>query len=324
MGAVTVKPKRGKYIDPLSDLGFKRLLNPEDNPEELRSLLNALLPEDRQIAELRPLQQERIGIEADFERTIIYDLACVGTDGTKFIVEVQRLRRADFNPRLVYYASRQITASVVRGQTDFEYPDVVVVSILGYAVPDYDGPVHTVELRRDDGALWSRKLLFVFASLGNFESTEKELDSPADEWLYLLKNLETMTEAPDRYTQSWTYGQFLSNAEWANLSARDRDRYDAWWLKVTEEKAILKAMEEDVEAMVTAKVTDEVTAKVTDEVTAKVTDEVTAKVTDEVTAIKTKRTVLNAHELGLSIEQIARVADITEEEVLRILSAEPD
>ena len=313
---MTVRPKRGKYIDPLSDLGFKRLLNPEDNPEELRSLLNALLPEDRQIAELRPLQQERIGIEADFERTIIYDLACVGTDGTKFIVEVQRVRRADFNPRLIYYAARQITASVVRGQTDFEYPDVVVVSILGYRVPEYNGPVHTVDLRRDDGVLWSSKLLFVFASLGNFESSEEDLRTPADEWLYLLKNLETMTEAPDRYTKRWEYGQFLSNAEWANLNALDRDRYDAWWLKVTEEKAILDAMREDAaaeaEAIVTAKVTDEVTAKVTDEVTAKVT------------ASKTKRTVLNAHELGLSTEQIARVADITEEEALRILSTEHD
>ena len=301
MGAVTVRPKKRKYIDPLSDPGFKLLLNPEDNPEELRALLNALLPPDRQIAELRPLQQERIGIEVDFERTVIYDLACVGLDGTKFIVEVQRLRRMDLDARLVYYAARQITASVTRGQTMFEYPDVVVVAILGFAVPDYEGAVHRVDLRRDDGVKWSSKLSFVFASLGNFHATEEELETPADEWLYLLKNLETMTEAPERYTQNWVFGQFLSNAEYANLNARDRDRYDAWWLKVTEEHSIRQAMEEDVRAEVAAKVK--------------------AEVKEEVKAERTREVVYNSHDLGLALAQIARIAAVPEAEVQRILAA---
>ena len=298
---MTVSPK---YINPLSDLGFKRLLSPEHKPDQLRALLNALLPADRQIETLSPLQQEAPAADVSFERTVVYDLACVDERGRKFIVEVQRLRAADLNARLLFYGARQISSSMRRGQGTFEYPDVVVVAILDFPV-DQPRAVSRVELRRDDGALWSEKLSFVIASLGNFDKPESELATAEDEWLFLLKNLEDMTEVPERYQEDSVFREITSNAEWAKLSPRDRDRYDMWWLEHTKRYSETIGMQKLVAKQVTERVTEEVTERVTEQVTERVTEQF----------------VLRLAAKGLSHDEIAEVAEIELGRVREIIAS---
>lgn len=51
-------------------------------------------------------------------------------------------------------------------------------------------------LYTDAGELWSSSLAFTVVSLGNFDKKVDQLDSPAEDWMYLLEHLPTMTETP--------------------------------------------------------------------------------------------------------------------------------
>ena len=102
-------------------------------------------------------------------------------------------------------------------------PDVVVVAILDYAEPGVTDAVYNAGLyRTDTRELWSSKLAFTVVNLGNSRKSVGELGSAADDWMYLLKNLPTMTETPARL-QTKTFDRFVSDAEYAKRSDREKD-----------------------------------------------------------------------------------------------------
>lgn len=97
----------------------------------------------------------------------------------------------------------------------------------------------------------------MIASLGNFGKPEPELETPEDEWLYLLKNLEFMNDVPARYKERKEFTELMDNAEWAKLSPRDRDRYDAFYLEYT----LRISQRETLKRMVTEQVTERMVLK---------------------------------------------------------------
>ena len=292
---MTIAPK---YIDPLSDLGLKILFSPEDRPENLMALLNALLPPGRKIVKLRPLETEKVAATVRY-KTVIYDLACEDERGRKFIIEVQRKLQLLLRRRLVHYGARQVSRSVVRGEDGYDYPDVVVVAILDHAESGVTEPIYHAGLRRDDGELWSSALAFTVVNLGNFRKPADRLDTEADAWLYLLRNLPTMTEVPTAL-QTPTFDRFLSDAEYAQLSDRDKDLYFAYWDEVTTrrlEEAAAEQQQRERELQATEQGIEQENARMT------------------------VRVVLRAHAMGLSEEVIADLAEASVARVREIIAA---
>ena len=216
-----------KYIDPLGDLGMKRLFSPETRPENLIALLNALLPGDRRIRKIAPLGTEKVAASVQ-HKTVYFDLACEDAEGNVFVVEVQRIFQRSFRKRLVYYGARQIERLVQRGSRAYDYPEVTVVALLDFAEPDVDRALYNVYLTTDYGELWTRQLAFTIVNLGNFDKHLSELRTPAEDWMYLLKHLPAMTETPTRF-KTPVFERLLSDAEYDQLSQRDKDAYFRWW-----------------------------------------------------------------------------------------------
>ncbi len=225
-----------KYIDPLSDFGFKRLLSPETREQDLKNFLNALLPHNRQIAQLTPLDKELLG-ERDTERTAIYDLSCVTSTGVRFIIEIQRYRDLQIRLRLLWYGARLFSRAARRGTAPgFEAIEVIVIAILEFAETPETPYVYSVDLQTDFGTRWTNGLLFRIVNLANFDKSDEELVSPLDRWLYLIKNLHTMTEVPTALQREEFTG-FISKAEYLGLSEYEQDVYDAAWIKRVKRKS---------------------------------------------------------------------------------------
>ena len=81
-----------KYVDILSNGGFKAFFGDENNKAEVMMLINTLLPCDRKVVDIeyRPtdLQGPVIGRSKEFQ----FDFLCRDTSGALFIVEMQRYR----------------------------------------------------------------------------------------------------------------------------------------------------------------------------------------------------------------------------------------
>lgn len=69
-----------KFINPFTDVGFKRIFGQEISKPVLITFLNTLLEGEYCIANLKYLDKEQLGI-ADNDRSLIYDIYCELEDG---------------------------------------------------------------------------------------------------------------------------------------------------------------------------------------------------------------------------------------------------
>ena len=71
---------RERYIDPCTDFGFKKLFGTELNKELLISFLNALLPDQQDIVDIRYLNTEHLPDQAGRRRSV-FDVYCENSRG---------------------------------------------------------------------------------------------------------------------------------------------------------------------------------------------------------------------------------------------------
>ncbi len=81
-----------KYINLLTDFGFKRVFGTEPNQNLLIAFLNTLLPADRQIQDVIFKNNETIG-NTPVDHKAIFDIYCQGENGKRFIVELQKAKQ---------------------------------------------------------------------------------------------------------------------------------------------------------------------------------------------------------------------------------------
>jgi hypothetical protein len=68
-----------KYIDLLTDFGFKKIFGEEANKELLIDFLNSLLEEEKgKITQITYLKTEKLGM-SQLDRKAIYDIYCLST-----------------------------------------------------------------------------------------------------------------------------------------------------------------------------------------------------------------------------------------------------
>jgi predicted transposase/invertase (TIGR01784 family) len=113
-----------KFINPFTDFGFKKLFGTELNKDLLIGFLNeVVLPKQRKIAELTYGKNDHLG-KSEIDRKAIYDLYCLGSNGERFIVEMQKAKQNYFKDRSVFYATFPIQEQAQRGDWDFKLSEI--------------------------------------------------------------------------------------------------------------------------------------------------------------------------------------------------------
>jgi len=175
-----------KYINPLTDFGFKKLFGTEPNKNLLIDFLNQILP-DSKIKDLSYVSTEYFGKTA-IERKAVFDLSCIGENDERFIVEMQKAKQNYFKDRSVFYASFPIQEQAIKGEWDYQLNPVYSVGVLDFTFDEHkkdDTIIHTVSLKNQHCEEFYRKLKFVYIELPKFTKTEEELETHFDKWLYI-------------------------------------------------------------------------------------------------------------------------------------------
>ena len=94
-------PTIGRFIDPLTDFGFKRIFGSEPNKDVLMAFLNELLKGRKVIKDLVYNPQENNAPVQHYRKTI-FDLTCTGADDETFIIEMQRAEQKFFTDRAIF------------------------------------------------------------------------------------------------------------------------------------------------------------------------------------------------------------------------------
>ena len=102
----------GVFINPFTDVGFKRIFGQEFSKPLLLDFLNNLLEGERKIENITFLDKE-IPRDIGEERSIIYDVLCETETGEKIIVEsktkdnLSSNREASFTPQKLFRGKQE-------------------------------------------------------------------------------------------------------------------------------------------------------------------------------------------------------------------------
>ena len=216
-----------RYINPLTDFGFKRIFGTEINKALLIDFLNVILPPQHHVKDLTYRNTENLG-NTPIDRKAIFDLYCESKSGEKFIVEMQKAKHDYFKDRSVYYATFPIQEQAKKGEWNYKLKAVYTIGILDFIFRDHqDDPtlLHIVELKDQECRVFYDKLKFIYIELPKFTKTIDELQNHFEQWLFVLKHLPDLEYQPSSL-QDNVFKQLFDTAQITNLSPEDRQAYE--------------------------------------------------------------------------------------------------
>ena len=232
-----------KYINPLTDYGFKRIFGNEAYKDLLIDFLNELLSEQGKIIDLNYLNPEQLGNEEN-ERKVIFDIYCKTDCGKYFIVEMQKVRQAYFKDRSIYYSTSPIQAQAVKGIWDFKLNAVFTVSIVDFILfndeDEKEHYYHDIRLMEEKtGKVFYDKLVYKYLELPKFTKSLEELETNFERWVYLLKTLPRFENRPSEL-KGKIFDKLFQAAEVSRLTSTEMREYN----KSIEEDAFVRIVME--------------------------------------------------------------------------------
>jgi len=216
-----------KYINPFTDFGFKKLFGSEPNKDLLIDFLNQVLPRRHKIHDLSYARTEQLG-NSEADRKAIFDLYCIGENGERFIVEMQKAKQNFFKDRSVYYSSFTIQEQAKKGDWNYQLAAVYMVGILDFSFSEDETTpevLHEVQLKDQNCRVFYDKLTYIYLEMPNFNKSEEDLQTNFDKWMYVLQKLPYLQNRPQAL-QDRVFQKLFEAAEIAKFTPDEKTKYE--------------------------------------------------------------------------------------------------
>ena len=220
-----------RYVDILTNGGFKALFGDLENKDVVMSIINVLLPEHRRVVDIEYLPTEYQGPLIDRSKEFRYDFMCKDESGTVFIVEMQKYIDSNWFKRCVSYASRAYNRQNLKGE-NYDIPPVYLIGLMnvdvGHPDKEYWKSRYISEYtfrEKDCHDLLDETIVIIFAEMANFHKKAEECESDIDKMLYLLKNIGRMMNQPE-WLQHEVYTRIFQACEIAQFNENKRIIYE--------------------------------------------------------------------------------------------------
>ncbi len=242
-----------KFINPFTDIGFKRIFGQEVSKPLLLHFLNSLLAGEKEIVDITFLDKEQPAMYAD-DRSLIYDIYCKTTDGEHIIVEMQNKEQPFFKKRSIYYVSEAISRQGERGaEWKYDIKSVYLVAFLNFKIDDIGTKFRTDAVLMDmqTKEVFSNDFRMIYLQLPYFDRQADECENDFERWIYVLKNMEALKRMPFAAKDS-VFAKIAEIADISALSKEERMKYDEGIRKYRDticvmDYAIEKGLKEGIE-----------------------------------------------------------------------------
>ena len=217
------------------------------------------------------------------------DVKATDRNKNTFLVEMQVAEVKDFDKRVLYYASQSYTDQIKRG--DF-YPNLkptFFIAILNFQATQ--SPIYLSRhkiLDTETGENVVKDIEFTFIELTKFTKTDKELPTIIDQWVYFLKNAENLEVIPETITDIGLKEAF-AEANRYNWSKDELDEYNKVFIREQDERGRLELAENR--------------------------GKIEGKIEEKYYVID------NGIEIGLSLEQMAKLTGLTKNKIEEYVKA---
>lgn len=216
-----------KFINPFTDVGFKRIFGQEISKPVLIAFLNALLDGERKIVDVQYLDKEQSDETID-NRSLIYDVYCKLDNDDYIIVEMQNKSQPFFKNRSIYYISRSISRQGEPGNDwVYDVKAVYIIALLNFHRDDISKEFRTDVALMDmkHKTLFSDKMRLVYLQLPYFTKDLDECETLLEKLIYVLKHMDVLQRMP-WLAQDAVFQKLASIADVASLSQQERIAYD--------------------------------------------------------------------------------------------------
>ncbi len=288
-----------QLLDPKSDFVFKKIFGTEKHSNVLINFLNDLLYEKHKecmakIVEVTYVQTIQTP-DSVSGKEMVLDIACTDSTGQQYVIEMQLSRFSGFERRALAYLTR-VHSRQLKGGMDYDkIQPVFLLAIVndelfkGHPYYRYDHKL----VCDQTGGHHIKDIHLTFFDLSKFKKTKiSELETMEEKWMYFLKY------APEADLDSEAYKMLIENSPIFKEAFLALDE-TSW----TDEERALH------ERSVITKIDTNAVIKYN-----------RAEGKAEGKAEKERIFILNMHEGGMAIEEIAKWTKLTVEEVEKILT----
>jgi predicted transposase/invertase (TIGR01784 family) len=248
-------------ISPKVDIAFKKIFGVEENKDLLISLINSIVGEEDQVADvtlLNPYNPKSF----KQDKLSILDIKAQGVDGKRFNIEIQISDEADYDKRALYYWAKLYTEQLKSSQGYDKLSKAIGIHILNFtSIPEtknYHNVFHIKE--KSNNLIYFKDLELHTIELNKFTSdTSEELSdlvskikTSLDVWsAFLTRNDLLKADNLPKELDDNNLKKALEVLNVMNFSSEERELYDDHlkWLMIeanTLKKAENKAREEGI------------------------------------------------------------------------------
>lgn len=218
----------GRFINPFTDWGFKRLFGQEFSKDLLLSFLNELLKDEVCIKDVTFKDKEALAETKDGQGCT-YDVYCESDTGEHFIVEMQAYPQTYFMSRSAMYACRAVSTQGRRGiGWDKDLMPVYLVCLLREKphealIQQFRTDFSCIALQTGKKNPYLPRLTYL--ALPYFTKEAEECETLFDCWIYTLKHMETLERVPFE-TRDKIFKKLAEISQKEYLTKDEYERYE--------------------------------------------------------------------------------------------------
>ncbi len=234
------------FINPFTDIGFKRIFGQEVSKPLIIDFLNLLLEGQERIEDITFLDKEQPALFDD-DRSLIYDIFCKTDSGKNIVVEMQNKSQPFFKNRSIYYISEAIARQGERGsEWHYGITAVYLVAFMNFCPVDFERKFRTdvILADADTKEVFSDKMRLIYLQLPLFTKEAEECENDFERWIYTLRNMETLTRLPWA-AKSAVFKKLEEIGDVSKLSREERERYDVGLRKYRDTIGVLVGAYDD-------------------------------------------------------------------------------
>ncbi len=233
-----------KFVDVTNDIAFRKIFGNEHKKVVLISFLNAVLelPSGKKVVDVTIVNPYQLPNLSGGKSTIV-DVKAQDQSGNIFIVEMQIAEAESFSKRVLYYTSQSYTAQIERGDEYEKLNPTFFIGILDFKIgtgTNYFSRHKVLNVETGEHIL--RDVEFNFIELPKFKKTESELKSVIEQWVYFIKNAESLEVIPENIKDKGLKTAF-EEADRHNWNKSELEEYNKIFIREGDEKGRLRMAE---------------------------------------------------------------------------------
>ncbi len=219
------------FMDPTTDIAFKKLFANKEKPEILISFLNSILelPEGKKIVTITLNDPNNLPTLASEKHSIV-DVSCTDQDNKHYIVEMQVMNQKNYAQRSQYYTAYGLVRQLKRGSDYESLHHVIFVGILDFVFSKNTSHLsHHYILEKTTHEHLLQHIEFHFVELPKFNKQLDALTSEADTWIYLLKYAVHLDAIPKNLSVIHEIDEALDILKRGNWSEAELNAEEKYW-----------------------------------------------------------------------------------------------